>query len=73
MVVSGMLTEKQTIQDLSFSILMSSHHTSQLSAWKKQGQVKKSITDASKSIQITPVGSSINGAKKGLKREEGKK
>lgn len=58
---------------MSFSILTICHHTFTAFCIEKQGEVRKSIIDALKSVQTTPVGSSTNGAMKDLKLEEGKK
>lgn len=58
---------------MSFSILTICHHPFTAFCIEKQGEVRKSIIDALKSVQTTPVGSSTNGAMKDLKLEEGKK
>lgn len=53
MIANGMITEKQKIENLYYSILTRCHHNSQLSAWEKQGQVRKSNTGVLKHTNST--------------------
>lgn len=48
-----MITEKQMIENLYYSILTRCHHNPQLSAWEKQGQVMKSNTSVLKHTNST--------------------